>query len=326
MVAGVDVLDLGGRSPSVRPASAGIAGEALRSAAVNEAHLQQDQPAGRAAAGADRRAHAARRARGELLVSPPPRRLRVDRRAGAPACASPTSPAARATAPTCSRAAAAEVVGVDANPEAHEHARLRYRRPNLRFERGLVEDFDEAVRRDRLPADDRARRASPADLLERFARGAPRSATSRPRTGSRSRPPGRRSPTTRGTCASTPRPSTARCSSRASRGSSSTASFTPASCALHELAIRAGWDRVHPALRITKPFYDRFVPAIAAARLRDPARAAVRPRPGARLPRRLPARERRLGGATWRSSFTATCPTSRASAPTRSARSGCSTP
>ncbi len=33
---------------------------------------------------------------------------------------------------------------------------------------------------------------------------------------------------------------------------------------LHELAIRAGWDRVHRALRITKPFYDRFVPAIAA--------------------------------------------------------------
>src|SRR5919106_66249 len=38
---------------------------------------------------------------------------------------------------------AAEVVGVDANPEAYEHARLRYRRPNLRFERGLVEDFAE---------------------------------------------------------------------------------------------------------------------------------------------------------------------------------------
>src|SRR5437762_11480176 len=28
---------------------------------------------------------------------------------------------------------ASDVVGVDANPEAHEHARLRYRRPNLRF-------------------------------------------------------------------------------------------------------------------------------------------------------------------------------------------------
>jgi 2-polyprenyl-3-methyl-5-hydroxy-6-metoxy-1,4-benzoquinol methylase len=31
----------------------------------------------------------------------------------------------------------------------------------------------------------------------------------------------------------------------------------------HELALRAGWDRVHAALRITAPFYDRFVPAIA---------------------------------------------------------------
>ena len=38
-------------------------------------------------------------------------------------------------------AAAASVVGVDANPEAFEHARLRYRRPNLRFERDLVDRF-----------------------------------------------------------------------------------------------------------------------------------------------------------------------------------------
>ena len=32
---------------------------------------------------------------------------------------------------------------------------------------------------------------------------------------------------------------------------------------VHELALRAGWDRVHAALGITKPFYDRFTPAIA---------------------------------------------------------------
>ena len=38
-------------------------------------------------------------------------------------------------------AGAASVVGVDANPEAHEHARMRYRRPNLRFERELIETF-----------------------------------------------------------------------------------------------------------------------------------------------------------------------------------------
>jgi 2-polyprenyl-3-methyl-5-hydroxy-6-metoxy-1,4-benzoquinol methylase len=37
---------------------------------------------------------------------------------------------------------AAEVVGVDANPEAHEHASARYERPNLSFRRELVEDFD----------------------------------------------------------------------------------------------------------------------------------------------------------------------------------------
>ena len=40
-------------------------------------------------------------------------------------------------------ASAASVVGVDANPEAHEHARLRYVRDNLRYERDLVESFAE---------------------------------------------------------------------------------------------------------------------------------------------------------------------------------------
>ena len=40
-------------------------------------------------------------------------------------------------------ASAASVVGVDANPEAHEHARLRYVRANLRYERDLVESFAE---------------------------------------------------------------------------------------------------------------------------------------------------------------------------------------
>jgi hypothetical protein len=30
----------------------------------------------------------------------------------------------------------------------------------------------------------------------------------------------------------------------------------------HQLALRLGWDRVHPALRVTRPFYGRFVPAI----------------------------------------------------------------
>jgi hypothetical protein len=36
----------------------------------------------------------------------------------------------------------------------------------------------------------------------------------------------------------------------------------------HELSIRLGWDRVHPALRLTKPFYERFIPAIRATDFR----------------------------------------------------------
>ena len=40
-------------------------------------------------------------------------------------------------------AGAASVVGVEANPDAFEHARLRYRRTNLRFERSMVEVYAE---------------------------------------------------------------------------------------------------------------------------------------------------------------------------------------
>ncbi len=32
----------------------------------------------------------------------------------------------------------------------------------------------------------------------------------------------------------------------------------------HELALRLGWDRVHQTLHLTRPFYDRFTPAISA--------------------------------------------------------------
>ena len=34
---------------------------------------------------------------------------------------------------------------------------------------------------------------------------------------------------------------------------------------VHALALELGWDRVHKALRLTKPFYDRFTPAIATS-------------------------------------------------------------
>ena len=77
---------------------------------------------------------------------------------------------------------AADVIGVDANPEAHEHARLRYRRPNLRFERGLVEDFSEP--RDAIVFLQTIEHIhEPERLLARDRRGRARSPTSRRRTG-----------------------------------------------------------------------------------------------------------------------------------------------
>ena len=210
-----------------------------------------------------------------------------------PAGASSTWPAARATAPPCSRASAFRVVGVDANPDAFEHARLRYREPNLRFERDMVELFARAVRRGRVPADDRARpgprrgaRALPRDArprrrrvrldAERAHAGAARARSAR---------------ATRGTCASTAPTSSARCARRTSARSSCYGLFHARKLRAHELALRAGWDRVHArAARhraVLRPLRARDL----RARLRAARRA--RPRPRARPPGGAAGRERR---------------------------------
>ena len=75
----------------------------------------------------------------------------------------------------------------------------------------------------------------------------------------------------------------------------------------HELALRLGWDRVHPALRLTRPFYDRFVPAIDE---RDFAVRDGRARPRARPARGVPAMSsgRRPIAASSRSSCTPRIP------------------
>ena len=41
----------------------------------------------------------------------------------------------------------------------------------------------------------------------------------------------------------------------------------------HDLALRGGWDRIHAALRMTRPFYERFVPATL-----NPSEAVALPR------------------------------------------------
>ncbi len=164
------------------------------------------------------------------------------------------------------RGGAASVVGVDANPDAHEHARLRYSAPNLRFARDLVQTFDEPC--DAVVFLQTIEHVEePGTILDHF----------RSLTGNR------------GTAyISTPNvltlapPGAERSGNpwhvheyRADEFRRLCEGHFPLvrmlglhharKLRLHELAIRhARWDDVHARLRFTKPFYDRFVPAISA--------------------------------------------------------------
>jgi SAM-dependent methyltransferase len=158
---------------------------------------------------------------------------------------------------------AAQVVGVDANPEAHHHARLRYDRPNLRFERGLVEDFDE--RCDVIVFLQTIEHVQdPGALLDRFAGAAPLAYVTTPNRLTLAPPGAEKSENpwhlreyTHAEYRELVEPHFSRIEILGV--------FHARKLRLHELALRAGWDRVHPALGITRPFYSRFVPSIAAS-------------------------------------------------------------
>jgi SAM-dependent methyltransferase len=158
---------------------------------------------------------------------------------------------------------AADVVGIDANPEAHEHARLRYRRGNLRFERGLIEDFDgpcDAI----VFLQTIEHVADPGALLARLAGAAPIAYVSTPNRLTLA-PPG---------AEKSDNPWHVREYAleeyRMLLGAHYAeveilGVFHARKLRAHDLALRAGWDRVHARLGITRPFYDRFVPAISSS-------------------------------------------------------------
>jgi SAM-dependent methyltransferase len=157
---------------------------------------------------------------------------------------------------------AADVVGVDANPEAYEHARLRYRRPNLSFERGLVEEFDqEADVVVFLQTIEHIH--EPGRLLERLARIAPVAYISTPNRLTLA-PPG---------AEKSGNPWHLREYDVGEYRALLEPHFTEVEVLglfharklrAHELAIRLGWDRLHRTLHLTAPFYDRFIPSITA--------------------------------------------------------------
>jgi SAM-dependent methyltransferase len=161
---------------------------------------------------------------------------------------------------------AAEVTGVDANPEAHEHARLRYTTPNLRFERDLVEQFGDGAPWDAIVFLQTIEHVTePGALLERFAEllvpggtayiSTPNRLTLAPAGAERSGNPWHVREYTAAEYRALLGPHFSRVEILGL--------FHARRLRAHELALRLGWDRVHPALGLTKPFYGRFVPAIS---------------------------------------------------------------
>jgi SAM-dependent methyltransferase len=163
------------------------------------------------------------------------------------------------------RAGARSVVGVDANPEAHEHARLRYARESLRFERDMVERFGEPC--DVLVFLQTIEHVQdPGGLLGRFKTlvGAGGVAyVSTPNVLTLAPPGAERSGNPWHVYEYRPEEFAALC--RAHFGSVALFGvFHARKLALHAVALKLGWDEAHRRLGITKRFYDWFTPAITA--------------------------------------------------------------
>jgi 2-polyprenyl-3-methyl-5-hydroxy-6-metoxy-1,4-benzoquinol methylase len=174
--------------------------------------------------------------------------------------------------------AARTVVGVDANPEAHEHSRLRYVRSNLSFARDLVETYEgEADAISFLQTIEHVE--APGDVLEHFKSllrpggtayiSTPNVRTLAPKGAERSGNPWHVH------------------EYRAEEFAGMLAAhfdrvelyglYHARKLRIHDWALKLGWDRVHPRVGLTGWFYGWFTPAISARdfRLRAGAPAAL---------------------------------------------------
>jgi 2-polyprenyl-3-methyl-5-hydroxy-6-metoxy-1,4-benzoquinol methylase len=162
---------------------------------------------------------------------------------------------------------ASSVVGVDANPEAFEHARLRYARQSLSFERGLVETYGEPGTFDAVVFLQTIEHVQdPVAVLRHFRSlltpggvvyvTTPNLLTLAPAGAEKSDNPWHlreyRAHEFEALC-------------RTVFGTVEMLGlFHARKLRLHEWALKGGWDKVHQRLGLTKPFYDRFTPAISA--------------------------------------------------------------
>ena len=157
---------------------------------------------------------------------------------------------------------AASVVGVDANPEAFEHARAKY--TAVAFERNMIElwqgDVDCVVFLQTIEhiQDPDAMLAHVRDLVAPDGVAyvsTPNVFTLAPKGAERSGNPWHireyRAGEYRALC------------ERHFASVDLLGLFHARKLRAHELAIKLGWDRAHAALGLTQPFYDRFTPAIS---------------------------------------------------------------
>jgi len=160
---------------------------------------------------------------------------------------------------------AAHVTGVDANPEAFAHASARYSKPGVRFARDLVdsyaEDCDAVVFLQTIEhvEDDQG-------VLRHFKSmvrpggtvflSTPNVLTLAPAGAEKSDNPWHLREYR-------PEQFRALCEGVFDRVEL-LGLFHARKLRAHELALKLGWDSVHPRLGLTKPFYDWFTPAIAA--------------------------------------------------------------
>lgn len=164
--------------------------------------------------------------------------------------------------------AAASVVGVDANHEAHEHARARYRAPNLRFARGMVESWGQPGSCDAIVFLQTIEHvADPPAVLEHFAALlAPGGVAyiSTPNLLTLAAPGAAKSENPWHVREYRAEEFSALCEA-SFRTVDMLGLVHARRLAAHEQALRLGWDRVHRTLGISQPFYDRFTPAIATS-------------------------------------------------------------
>ena len=157
---------------------------------------------------------------------------------------------------------ARRVTGVDANPDAFEHASAKYTQAGVRFVRDLIETYIEpcdavvflqTIEHVKQPEEVLAHFKQMADVVYV---STPNVLTLAPPGADKSDNPWHlreyRAREFRSLC------------ERTFDRVELYGLFHARKLRLHELALRAGWDGVHSTLGITKPFYDRFTPAIDA--------------------------------------------------------------